>query len=166
MYTKLLRAALGGKIALATRMTTVEKRVLSDGSLHVAVRGEIGDRFDAAVQASAECKKVVVHLGDVKGLTSVGVRNFEEFIAGFGKREVVLIHISPAIAAQLIMIPDLVRGARVESAKLPFICPLCDRQLLHSVPWVARAHTQHAPKCACGAVMELDGMAEQYLPSG
>jgi hypothetical protein len=147
-------------------MVTVEKRLLGDGSLHVSVAGEIGDTFDVTpIVQAAKGDKVVIHLGEVHSLTSVGVRNFEELVNGFGKREVVLIHISPAIAMQVVMIPGLTGAARVESAKLPFLCPQCAAEAQHSIPWKARSHLEHAPKCGkCGATMELDGIPEQYLP--
>jgi hypothetical protein len=147
---------------------SIEKRVLSDGSLHVAVKGEIGDTFDgvSVAKGAADANKVVIHLGEVKNVTSVGVRNLDEFISAFGKREVVLIHISPAVATQIIMIPGLCAGARIESAKMPFTCPSCASEKSHSVPWQPRAHIEHAPKCgSCGARMELDGIPAQYLPS-
>jgi len=75
------------------------------------------------------------------------------------------VHVSPAIASQLTMIPNLC-GTRttVESAKLPFTCPACGAEKTHSVPFRAGANVEHAPKCSCGAAMELDGLPEQYLP--
>jgi hypothetical protein len=33
------------------------------------------------------------------------------------------------------------------------------------VPWAINASVEHAPRCECGAQMELDGLPEQYLPS-
>ena len=76
----------------------------------------------------------------------------------------VIIHISPAIASQLTMIPNLAAHTTVESAKLPFVCPACGAEKSHSVPFRANANVENAPKCSCGATMELDGLPEQYLP--
>jgi hypothetical protein len=147
-------------------MIHVEKHVLRDGSLHVSLSGEIDDHFDGTRIAAdvADGKRVVIHLAGVRSLTSVGVRNFDDFVNAFGDHEVALIHVSPAIAAQLVMIPTLCPKARVETAKLPFSCPSCATEVQHSIPWKPRAHLTHAPKCKCGASMELDGLAEQYLP--
>jgi anti-anti-sigma regulatory factor len=145
---------------------SVDKKELADGSLHVTLSGEIGDHFDGAGIIAADAPaRVVLHLGGVRSLTSLGVRAFEQLIASARGRELTLVHISPAVAAQLIMIPTLSGGARVESAKLPFRCAACGAERSHTVPWDARGHLDHAPTCSCGAKMELDGLAEQYLPS-
>ena len=97
-------------------------------------------------------------------ISSLGVRAFEYFVQAL-PADVVLVHVSPAIASQLTMIPNLC-GVRttVESAKLPFTWLACGAEKSHSVPFHAGANVEHAPKCACGAVMELDGLPEQYLP--
>jgi hypothetical protein len=63
------------------------------------------------------------------------------------------------------MIPTLGGHATVESAKLPFACPQCGAEKSHSIPWRAHSAVEHAPKCTCGSLMELDGLPEQYLPS-
>lgn len=143
----------------------IEKRKLGDGSLHVTIAGKIDERFDATTIVHDAQGKVVVHLAGVRSISSLGVRAFEQFVQALPD-EVVLIHVSPAIASQLTMIPNLV-GARtkVESAKLPFTCPACGAEKTHSVPFQAGANVEHAPKCACGAKMELDGLPEQYLPA-
>ena len=105
-----------------------------------------------------------MHLGGVRSISSLGVRAFEIFVQAL-PADVVLVHVSPAIASQLTMIPNLC-GTRttVESAKLPFVCPACGAEKTHSVPFLARANVEHAPKCSCGSLMELDGLPEHYLP--
>ncbi len=145
----------------------VDKHVMRDGSLHVLMKGDIDDDFDGdfIVQSAPAGKPVVLHLGGIRLISSVGVRNLDNFVRAFGERDVSLIHISAAVAAQLVMIPGLCGAARVESAKLPFACPGCGNEMLHSVPWKPRAHVDSAPKCNCGRMMELDGVPEQYLPS-
>ncbi len=146
-------------------MVTLDKKQLSDGSLHVTVSGKIDEKFDGtAIVEAARSHKVVMHLGGVRSISSLGVRAFESFIEELSKGEVILIHVSPAIANQMIMIPNLCPRAKIESAKLPFACPSCGEEKAHSVPWRANAHIEHAPTCTCGAVMQLDGMPEQYLP--
>jgi anti-anti-sigma regulatory factor len=142
----------------------IEKRKLGDGSLHVTIAGKIDERFDPAAIVHDAAGKVVVHLAGVRSISSLGVRAFEQFVHALPD-EVVLIHVSPAIASQLTMIPNLV-GERttVESAKLPFTCPACGAEKTHSVPFRAGAQVEHAPACSCGAKMELDGLPEQYLP--
>jgi hypothetical protein len=150
-------------------MVQFDKKRLNDGSLHVTISGKIDEKFDGApvVEAAGSngpTGKVVMHLGGIRSISSLGVRAFESFVAALSKREVVMIHISPAIASQLTMIPNLCHHATIESAKLPFACPSCGAEKSHSIPWRAGANVDHAPKCACGTVMDLDGLPEHYLP--
>jgi anti-anti-sigma regulatory factor len=143
----------------------IEKRQGSDGTLHVTIAGKIDERFDADAVIAEAHAKVVMHLGGVRSISSLGVRAFEHFVHAL-KHEVVLIHVSPAVASQIAMIPNLMPpNAHVESAKLPFVCPSCGAEKVHSVPFSAAQLGDHAPACTCGAKMELDGLAEQYLPS-
>jgi anti-anti-sigma regulatory factor len=144
-------------------MVTLDKKQLGDGSLHLTIAGKIDEKFEAV--AANVPGKVVVHLGGVRSISSLGVRAFETFVAQLSDHEVELIHVSPAIASQIAMIPNLCPKAKVVSAKLPFTCPSCGAEKSHSVPYQANASVEHAPKCECGANMELDGLPEQYLPS-
>jgi anti-anti-sigma regulatory factor len=147
-------------------MSTVEHKLLGDGSLHVTIAGKIDENFDGSLAArTGGHGKVVIHLGGVRSISSLGVRALEAFIGSLAEREVVLLHVSPAVASQMIMIPNLVGHAHVENAKLPFACPSCGAEKPHSVPWRRNAAVEHAPACVCGATMELDGLPEQYLPS-
>jgi anti-anti-sigma regulatory factor len=145
-------------------MVTVDKKQLGDGSLHVTIVGKIDEKFDGLPHVDT-VGKVVVHLGGVRSISSLGVRAFESFVAQLRDHEVELIHVSPAIASQIAMIPNLCQQAKVISAKLPFTCPGCGNEKSHSVPWEPKAYVEHAPRCECGAQMELDGIPEQYLPS-
>jgi anti-anti-sigma regulatory factor len=146
-------------------MVTIEKRQTSDGTLHVTIAGKIDERFDGTSVSSVARGKVVMHLAAVRSISSLGVRAFEHFVHSL-PAEVVLVHVSPAIAQQIVMIPNLVGAhTHVESAKLPFVCPRCGAEKTHSVPFRVGAASDNAPPCAsCGATMELDGLPEQYLP--
>jgi anti-anti-sigma regulatory factor len=145
-------------------MVQIDKRKSPDGTLHVTIAGKIDERFDPASVLSDAKGKVVMHLGGVRSISSLGVRAFEMFVHAL-PADVVLVHVSPAIASQLTMIPNLC-GTRttIESAKLPFTCPACGAEKTHSVPFSPNANVEHAPSCACGAKMELDGLPEHYLP--
>jgi hypothetical protein len=145
-------------------MVTVDKKKLGDGSIHVTIAGKIDEQFDPRPLVDPHARKVVVHLGGVRSISSLGVRAFEMFVEALDAHEVELIHISPAVASQIRMIPNLTHQAKVLSAKLPFVCPSCGNEKAHSVPWQPRASVDHAPRCECGARMELDGLPEQYLP--
>ena len=100
---------------------------IADGSLHVTIAGKIDEKFDGAPCSTAPTARSVMHLGGVRSISSLGVRAFEMFVQR-APAEVVLVHVSPAIASQLTMIPNLRRQrTTVESAKLPFICPALRR---------------------------------------
>jgi anti-anti-sigma regulatory factor len=149
-------------------MVQFEKKKLNDGSLHVSLIGKIDERFDGepVLEAVAGNRgKVVLHLAGIRSISSLGVRAFETFVERLQQHEVVMIHISPAVASQMTMIPSLNGHATVESAKLPFACPSCGAEKSHSIPWRANSAVEHAPKCTCGTTMDLDGLPEQYLPS-
>ena len=149
-------------------MVQFDKKKLNDGSLHVTLTGKIDERFDGlpVVQAAAgNHGKVVLHLGGIRSISSLGVRAFEMFVEQLKAHEVVMIHVSPAIASQMVMIPNLGGHAVIESAKLPFACAACGAEKAHSVPWRVNSAVENAPKCTCGNLMELDGLPEQYLPA-
>jgi anti-anti-sigma regulatory factor len=146
-------------------MVSFQKKKLGDGSLHVAIIGKIDEQFDGATVVDEPASvPVVMDLAGVRAISSLGVRAFENFVAALAGRELVLVDISPAIASQVAMIPNLVSGARIESAKLPFVCPACGAESAHSIPYAVNATVEHAPRCTCGARMMLDGLPEQYLP--
>lgn len=145
---------------------TIERRTMQDGTLSLTLAGKIDEHFDAAAIVAEARGKTLLHLAGVRSISSLGVRAFERLLSGL-PGEVVLVHVSPAVAAQLVMIPSLVGGrVRVETAKLPFVCAACGAEKAHSVPFRAGAAGANAPTCSCGAVMELDGLPEQYLPAG
>jgi anti-anti-sigma regulatory factor len=121
---------------MSRTMATVDQKRLSDGSLHLTISGKIDEKFDAVtVIDSRAANKVVVHLGGVRSISSLGVRAFEDFVERLADHEVELIHVSPAIATQFTMIPNLCSSAKVLSARLPFACPACGNEKVHSVPW-------------------------------
>jgi hypothetical protein len=143
----------------------METKQLPDGRLLLEMRGKIDEGFDGRKVATAtRGKPVVLHLGGVRHVSSIGIREFESFIELV--TQATLIEVSPAIASHLVLLPTLAARVKVESAQLPFSCRSCGAEQTAVVPFVAGAHETHAPTCAsCGQRMQLDGLAEQYLPS-
>jgi anti-anti-sigma regulatory factor len=147
----------------------VKSEIIShqDGIVHLGISGKVDEHFDARqlLEAAQRAKRVVLKLDGVRSITSLGVRALETFMKALHGREVVLEDISAAMANQLSMIPNLLQGARVTSARLPFICPACGTERLHAIPYEREAAATHAPACpSCAAKMEFDGFAEEYLP--
>jgi hypothetical protein len=136
-----------------------------NGETHWKIEGRVDDSFEGGPVGAGD-RKLVINLGAVIGISSGGVRALERVLIAQRPRAVVLIHVSPAIAVQLNLLPALGALARVESARLPFICVACDAEKSQSVPWRSDAHERYAPTCNCGQTMQLDGLAEHYLPRG
>jgi anti-anti-sigma regulatory factor len=138
------------------------RRIAND--LYFTITGRIDEHF--SVDAIEPCAgKVVVHLGGATSISSAGVRSFERFLEQAAARApVVLIHVSSTIATQIALLPSLVANAQVQTVRLPFTCPSCGAAGVHAIPWRHDAHRRFAPECACGAAMDLDGAAEQFLP--
>jgi anti-anti-sigma regulatory factor len=148
-------------------MVKIDMGPNEDGSFRAVLVGKIDEKFDgqAILDAVQPHQRVILRLDGVRGISSLGVRALESFMAKLGERDVVLEDISAAIANQVTMIPNLLGTARVTSAKLPFICPSCGTEEARSIPYEPNAATTHAPKCsACGTRMDFDGFSEEYLP--
>ncbi len=147
-------------------MVKTEIRKEPDGSIYATVVGKVDEHFDGKdiLAAADNAKKVMLKMDGVRSISSLGVRALEAFMTALGDREVILDEISAAMANQVTMIPNLLGSAKVNSARLPFVCPSCGTEGAYQVPYVAGAGTTHAPKCECGAKMEFDGFSEEYLP--
>ncbi len=147
-------------------MVKSEIRKQPDGSVHAAVVGKIDEHFDGRdiLEAAAASNRVTLKLDGVRSITSLGVRALESFMRALSGREIVMEEISAAMANQFTMIPNLLGDARVQTAKLPFVCPSCGNEKLHSIPYQSGAAASHAPTCDCGTKMEFDGYSEEYLP--
>jgi anti-anti-sigma regulatory factor len=139
----------------------------ANGQLIVKIQGKIDQYFDGAevLRAADGARAVVLELGGVRSISSLGVRALEAFMRALGDRDIFLDDISAAVANQVTMIPNLIGRAVVRSARLPFVCSACGAEESHSVPYEANAASAHAPKCSrCGARMDFDGFSEEYLP--
>lgn len=150
-------------------MVKSEIRNQPDGSLHATLIGKVDEHFDGAevlrAATASAATRVVLKLDGLRSISSLGVRALEGFLRDLGAREVLLDDISAALANQLSMIPNLLGSAKVVSARLPFVCPSCGAEALHTIPYQGGAAVTHAPPCAaCGHKMDFDGFAEEYLP--
>jgi anti-anti-sigma regulatory factor len=148
-------------------MVKTEIQKLPDGSVRAVIVGKIDEHFDGRdiLAAANGNSKVVLKMDGVRSISSLGVRALESFMRGLGSRAVELEEISAAMANQVTMIPNLLGSATVRSAKLPFVCPACGTELMHSIPYESGASTTHAPMCtSCNRKMEFDGFSEEYLP--
>jgi hypothetical protein len=143
-------------------MATLKHHIVNNEA-HWSIAGRIDERF-GDVQTPAEGQRVVINLGEVTGISSLGVRALEQTLRALAPRPVVLIHVAPSVAVQLNLVPVLRALVRVESARLPFVCAVCGVERIQSVPWRYDAHRRFAPICH-EQPMQLDGLADHYLPS-
>ncbi len=152
-------------------MVTIAKRSRPDARTQaLSLAGKIDERLDAAMLLGelAGTAKVLLDLARISTVTSSGIQAFCRLVEGLvrgGASEIVLLRVASPIAFQVAICPGIFDPARVESAQLPFVCGTCGEERDHVVPYVAGADRSHPPACACGATMELDGMAAQYLPT-
>ena len=146
-------------------MAILDIRKQPDGILSVSVSGKIDEHFRPDPLEPSYLGTILVHLDGVRAMSSQGVRELESFIAALAPRKVVLQGLSPAVSSQVAMIPNLFGEATIESVQLPFCCPSCLKETNATLPWKAGAHLENAPRCECGQTMELDGLAEMYLPA-
>jgi len=146
-------------------MVKSEIRKQDDG-IYAIVVGKIDEHFDGRdiLEAAADSTRVTLKLDGVRSITSLGVRALEVFMRALQGREIVMEEISAAMANQFTMIPNLLGGAIVKSARLPFVCPSCGNEQLGAIPYVPGAAQSNAPVCNCGTKMEFDGFSEEYLP--
>jgi hypothetical protein len=147
-------------------MVKSEVRKQPDGTVYAVVVGKIDEHFDGReiLEAAAGTQKVTLKLDGIRSITSLGVRALESFMRALAGREIVMEEISAAMANQFTMIPNLLGGATVQTARLPFVCPSCGNEKLHAIPYQPGGAASHAPTCDCGAKMEFDGFSEEYLP--
>lgn len=138
------------------------------GFTTVELYGEIDDAADFAELASQLRGVVVLQLGEVRRLSSVGVREWIEFVNGLDRvSELVFSHCSPAIVGQLGMVTGFRGPAEIRSFYAPYLCPACgaERPRLIDVQ-THRPHPSRPPRfdCPeCGGPMELDDLPERYL---
>lgn len=143
-------------------MALVEQKLVADAVL-VAVSG----RIDGVLELPApppSAQRFVLHLGGVTSISALGVRLFEELLTQL-PLPTTLIHVSPAIAIHVNLVPSLSQIAHVQTAWLPFVCGDCEAERRELLPWRHGADRRYAPVCECGATMQLDGLPEHYLPS-
>lgn len=138
------------------------------GFTAVQLYGDIDDAADFGELAAELRGAVVLELGEVRRLSSIGVREWIAFVNGLDRvTELVLSHCSPAIVGQLGMVAGFRGPADIRSFYAPYLCPACGAEQMKLIdiethgPSPDRPPTFDCP--ACGAAMELDDLPERYL---
>lgn len=143
---------------------TIEGNVLT-------ITGEIDDTTDLASHGKQLQKDVVIDLGGVTFINSVGVREWVTLLDQLTGRglKITLRNVSEPMVRQMTMVMEAKGDATVESFFAPYLCPKCgdERALLIRVaehPATLAAGTPPALPCAkCGTLAEFDEFPARYL---
>lgn len=151
------------------RLTVAVDRT-GDGDV-VTLTGEIDDQATLSDLADQLGKQVIVDLGGVRFINSVGVREWIVFLGALADRgsTVVLRNCSEPMVHQMSMVVEARGAADVESFHAPFLCDDCasERSLVLSVAAnkeTLEARKVPAQKCPdCGGTMHFDDFPNRYL---
>ena len=163
-----MSAAAASKKTMGRLTVSVEK--VADGD-QVTLSGEVDDQATLSDLATQLGKKVVVDLGGVRFINSVGVREWIVFLGALADRgvKVILRNCSEPMVHQMSMVVEARGSAEVESFHAPFLCDDCasERSLVLAVAPnldALRARKVPAQKCPdCGGTMHFDDFPNRYL---
>ncbi|HET9987513.1 MAG TPA: hypothetical protein VFQ65_03320, partial [Kofleriaceae bacterium] len=109
---------------------TIEK--FADGPIAcLKFVGTIDESFDGKkIAKSVVCDWLVLDLGGVKKISSFGIREWVDFMAGASRqaKSIVLIEAAPKVVDQLNMVANFAGSGRVYSFYAPFRCDYCDSE--------------------------------------
>ena len=144
----------------------------TDGRLTcLKLAGTIDESFDGKrLAGSVDAATLVLDLGEVRKISSFGIREWVDFIGALGARGVALylVECTPKVVDQLNMVANFAGPGRVYSFYLPYHCDYCDRD--DRVLWqVDRDHEAiragKPPQRACGHCGELQYFNEDAADS-
>jgi hypothetical protein len=103
----------------------------ADGELVcLKLAGTIDESFDGKrVAESVRSTTLILDLGDIRKVSSFGIREWVDFINGVAKvaQRIVLVECAPKIVDQFNMVANFVGTGRVYSFYAPYHCDYCDR---------------------------------------
>jgi anti-anti-sigma regulatory factor len=137
----------------------------------LTIVGEIEDATELASNADGVGKNVIVDIGGVTFINSVGVREWVTLLDKLAAKgsSVTLRNVSEPMVRQMTMVIEARGDAKVVSFFAPYVCNNCgeERALLVDVNKHADALTNMMPpklSCpACGGEAELDEFPNRYL---
>lgn len=103
----------------------------ADGNLVcLKLAGTIDESFEGKRLAdSLRASTLILDLGDIRKVSSFGIREWVDFITAVGKtaQRIVLVECAPKIVDQLNMVANFAGTGRVYSFYAPYHCDYCDR---------------------------------------
>lgn len=93
--------------------------------------GWIDEDFDGKKLAQTiHAKTLVLHLADIRRISSFGIREWVDFIAAATKvtNDIILVECAPKVVDQLNMVGNFIGQGRVYSFYVPYRCDYCDTE--------------------------------------
>ena len=93
--------------------------------------GWIDEDFDGKKLAQTiHARTLVLHLADIRRISSFGIREWVDFIAAATKvtNEIILVECAPKVVDQLNMVGNFIGQGRVYSFYVPYRCDYCDTE--------------------------------------
>jgi len=106
-------------------------RFVDGGITCLRFLGTIDESFEGKkLAATVKADALVLDLGEVKKISSFGIREWVDFIGTTGKqvKQLVLIECAPKVVDQLNMVANFAGDGRVFSFYAPFRCDYCDSE--------------------------------------
>lgn len=100
------------------------------GIVCLRLSGTIDESFEGKKLAETiKSQTLVLDLGDIRKVSSFGIREWVDFINGVGKHceRIVLVECAPKIVDQLNMVANFAGNGRVYSFYAPYHCDYCDK---------------------------------------
>ena len=137
---------------------------------HIWIRGEIDEDFDAQQLRKAFTANVVMHLEDVRSISSCGIREWISFISELPSgTHLEFEKCSIPITRQFGMLSNFRGPGLIRSFYAPYYCDECDEETERLLRVKADHSVEHDPdvpdcKCAdCGSKLEFDGVERVYF---
>jgi serine/threonine protein kinase len=134
---------------------------------YLKLEGEIDETSDLKTVFSRK-GTVWLDLGEVNRINSVGIRKWLE-AARFATPELTLVfeRCSPAIVAQINMVPAFAAMGQVSSILAPYLCPSCGDESLELVSVTEETEGHEFPPARlctnCGEALQFDELADEYF---
>lgn len=124
-------AALPTATAISPPPPKLQIDRFADGDLVcLKLAGTIDEAFEGKRLAeSVKSGTLILDLGDIRKVSSFGIREWVDFINGVGKvaQRIILVECAPKIVDQLNMVANFAGIGRVYSFYAPYHCDYCDR---------------------------------------
>ena len=132
--------------------------------------GDLDEKFDGRKFVKPQTEIVRIHLGALRTVNSVGVREWVYLMKEFSDLPTVILEdCSVAVVDQINIVPQMLGRATVESFFAPYYCPQCDEEvtcLIRCVDHKSRLLEKKAPFLKhdkCQADLEFDALEDCYF---